>query len=141
MPKSCAIMSLPFRVLSRWGWGKKQQLVEKKPLQTAPATCSELTSPIAAKSHHSQQETWATVKLACKDRSRNICFVIIVFKFPPSNLHFSFLGSNPCVAPAGDFIKAYLEALDICQVGRQSCPCRKDNSHAPGMGVGLAHSR
>lgn len=108
--------------------------MEHRPFQTVPATCSELTSPIPAKPHHSQQEPWATVKLACEDKSRNICFMIIVFNFPPSNLHFSFLGSKPCVAPARHFIKVYLKALDICQVGGQSRPCRKDDSHAPATG-------
>lgn len=132
-PKLCAIMSLPFQALSRWGWDKKQQLVEQRPLRTPTATHSACTSPLPAKPHPSPQEPWATVKLASEENSRNICFMIIVFKFPSSNYHFSFLGSKSLVAPAGHFIKPYLQTLDICQVGRQSCLCEKGRSHTPAM--------
>ena len=107
--------------------------MEQRPLRTATATCFASTSPVPAKPHHSQQEPWAPVKLACREKSRNICFMIIVFKSPPSNYHVSFLGSKSLVAPAGHFIKAHSKTLDICQVGSQSCLCKKDSSHVPAM--------
>lgn len=116
-PKLCAIMSLPFQVPSRWRWGKSSH-------RWSRGLCSARTTPVPATPHHSQEESWATIKLACKKKKKAwkyLFFMHMVFKSLPSNQHAFSLGSEPFMAPAVQFMKACLKTLDFCQVGRQSC--------------------
>ena len=83
------------------------------------------TMPVPATPHHSQEEPWATVKLACKEKYRNICLASMVFKSLPYNHQASSLGSESSVAPAEEFMEVYLKTLDICHVGRHSCLWKK----------------
>ena len=115
VPELCAIMLLLFKARSRWGRGKRQPSVEQICLHNSCPSYP-LSQP---------RRTWATVKLACKENSRNICLVFMVFKSLPYNHQSSSLGSESSMAPAGEFMKVYLKTLDICQVGRHSCLWKK----------------
>lgn len=76
---------ITFPGTEQMGIGQKEAVGGAEALRTAAATCSARTTPVPANRRHSQQEPWATVKLACKEKPGNICFMIIVFKSLPSN--------------------------------------------------------
>lgn len=115
VPKLCAVMFYFFRHGADGDGAKSSH-------QWSRYVC---TTPVPATPYHNQEEPWATGKLACKEMSRNICLVFMVFKSLPYNHQSSSLGSESSVAPAGEFMEVYLKTLDICQVGRHSCPWKK----------------